>query len=106
MANDYFADEGLTQIREEVVGDEKITAEKLTIWSSELRMYNESIERRLDRHSLLDPPEDRGHAELEPGAELRSDDYIITIDDAGDESDEWVIEYREPRRLRRRLSGN
>lgn len=103
-ANDYFAEQGLTQIREEVVADEKITAEKLTLWSKEIRMYNESIERRLDRHSLLDPPEDRNDTTLESGTVLRSDDYEIVIEDDdqesesgdGSEAEEWVIEYESP----------
>lgn len=75
-ADSYFADEGLTQIRQEVVGDETITAEKLNLWAGEIRQYNESIERRLDRHSLLDPPEDVG-GRAEPGTTMESDDYVI-----------------------------
>lgn len=79
-ANDYFADAGLTQIRQEVVNDDKITTEKLTLWAGEIRQYNESIERRLDKHGLLDPPEDRGESSLpEDGHVMESDDYKITV---------------------------
>lgn len=75
-ANAYVADEGLTQIRQEVVGDETINSEKLTLWSSETRHYNDSIERRLDKHGLLDPPEDRGGG----GPRVyESEDYRIEV---------------------------
>lgn len=82
-ANSYFADEGLTQIRQEVVGDETITAEKLNLWASEIRHYNDSIEKRLDKHGLLDPPEDRGTPEA--GTVLESEDYVITFEDVEDD---------------------
>lgn len=36
-AHDNFAEEGLTQIRQEIVGDESITAEKLNLWAGEIR---------------------------------------------------------------------
>lgn len=90
-ANDYFADEGLTQLREEVVGNETITAEKLNLWAGEIRQYNESIERRLDRHSLLDPPEDRTGG-LEPDTTMENEDYVITVGAEPDEEEEYVIE--------------
>lgn len=86
-ADDYFADEGLTQVRQEIVGDETITSEKLNLWAGEIRQYNMSIERRLDKHGLLDPPEDRTGAK--DGVEvMRSDDYEIVIDHGVDEQDD------------------
>lgn len=91
-ANAYFAEEGLTQIRQEVVGDDTITAEKLNLWAGEIRQYNESIERRLDKHGLLDPPEDRGGPGS--GGTLESDDYVIEYEDdeSDGDSDEWTVE--------------
>lgn len=84
-ANEYFADQGLTQIRQEVVGDETITVEKLNLWASEIRHSNDSIEKRMDKHGLLDPSEDRD-SEFEAGTVYASEDYIIEIEaDDGDE---------------------
>lgn len=98
---DASADEGLTQLRQEVVGDETITAEKLNLWASEIRQYNESIERRLDRHSLLDPPEDRENVVSDNGV-MESTDYTITFDETGaadgddeegdSDTEEWTVE--------------
>lgn len=92
-ANDYFADEGLTQIRQEVVGDETITAEKLNLWASEIRHYNDSIEKRMDKHGLLDPPSEGNFA---GGAVMASDDYAIEFSEdelnQDPEEMEWKIE--------------
>lgn len=110
-ADAYFADKGLTQMRKEVVGDETITAEKLNLWASEIRHYNDSIEKCLDKHGLLDPPEDRDGSSLSPGTVFESDDYIIEVtddeledqdqdsdddDESGSDSEEWVLEYESP----------
>lgn len=86
-ADDYFASEGLTQMRQEVVGDETITAEKLTLWAGEIRKYNSAIASRLDRHGLFDPPEDRT-AGPQPGDTFASEHVEITFVGDGEESDE------------------
>ena len=105
-ADSYFADEGLTQIRQEVVGDEKITAEKLNLWASEIRHYNDSIEKRLDKHGLLDPPEDREDGGFGDGTQVyKSDDYTIierTVEDPdedeADDDESYVLTVRDDER--------
>ena len=93
-ANAYMADEGLTQIRHEVVGDETINSEKLTLWSSETRHYNDSIERRLDKHGLLDPLEDR--TKMTVGIQvMESDDYRIEIGGGVDPDAEYVTTFED-----------
>lgn len=87
-ANEYFADEGLTQIRQEVVGDETITAEKLNLWSAETRKFNDSIEKRMDKHGLLDPPEDRAGSSVPGGTIMASEDYVIEIPEGTDLEDD------------------
>ena len=81
-------------MRQEVVGEEKFTSEKLNLWASEIRHYNISIEKRLDKHGLLDPPEDRDGEEYADGTRVyKSEDYTIIerpVED-GDE-DELEIE--------------
>lgn len=48
------------------------------MWASEIRHYNLSIERRLDKHGLLDPPEERDGEEYADGTRVyKSDDYTI-----------------------------
>lgn len=71
-------------------------AEKLNLWASEIRHYNDSIEKRLDKHRLLDPPEKRN---LESGTVLESADYRIEIEDDQEQDDTnegWKIEYESP----------
>lgn len=52
--------------------------------------YNDSVEKRLDKHGLLDPPEDRAIAD---GTIIESDDYRIEytedeLEDDGGDSEE------------------
>lgn len=56
-ANEWFADEGMAHI-EEVRSESFSKREvKVNVWASEIRQYNESVYRRMQKHGLLDDPE-------------------------------------------------
>lgn len=57
-SNGWFADTGLTQVQQEIVNGETITAERVNVWSGEIRKYSESVTRRMDKLGLLDDPEE------------------------------------------------
>jgi len=56
-ANSYLSDEGLTQLESFVEDGVQMQREKVNIWAGELRQYNESVYRRMQKHGLLDDPE-------------------------------------------------
>jgi hypothetical protein len=56
-ANGWFRGEGL--VHEEVVRSESFekSETKINVWAGEIRQYNESVYRRMQKHGLLDGPE-------------------------------------------------
>lgn len=62
----------------------------MNLWAGEMRQYNESIERRLDKHGLLDRPEDRDET-LNDGETkgYENEYYRITVGpDVDDDADD------------------
>jgi uncharacterized protein YjcR len=58
-ANSWFAKEGLTH-EEKIISEDYTKVEtKLTVWASEIRRYNESVSRRMQKHGLLRDPESK-----------------------------------------------
>lgn len=87
VASGYFAERGLTEEREALVDGEVISTERVNLWASELRRLDSAIESRLDRHGLLDPPEDRT-AGPQPGDVFASEHVEITFVGDAEESDD------------------
>lgn len=56
-ANEWFAENGMVQqdIQDTPQSFSKTT--KINVWASEIRQYNESIYRRMQKHGLLNDPE-------------------------------------------------
>lgn len=56
-ANSWFSKQGLAHTEE--VRSESFTKQevKVNVWASEIRQYNESVYRRMQKHGLLDDPE-------------------------------------------------
>lgn len=90
VAGGYLAERGLTEERDALVGGEVITTERVNLWASELRKLDSAIDRRMDKHGLLDPPEDRrtGPIPDEDGVIAESDHLKIRIADNSASDDE------------------
>lgn len=56
-ANEYFKEEGLTQVMHKTAGEAVVTEDQINVWAKEIRQHNESIYRRMKKHGLLDDPE-------------------------------------------------
>jgi hypothetical protein len=81
-ANEWFAENALVH-EQKRRGDGWTSVEtKINVWASEIRQYNESIYRRLDKHGLLESPEKQA---ANARKNMSSESYTIRLEpDSGD----------------------
>lgn len=56
-ANGWFKEHGMTHVEQIRSDSYTKTEQKVNVWASEIRKYNESIYKRMQKHGLLDDPE-------------------------------------------------
>ena len=57
-ANGYFSEKGLVQTNYQSSIDGPVpVGDEINAWAKEIRQYNESIYRRMEKHGLLNDPE-------------------------------------------------
>lgn len=65
-ANGYFREKGQTQTQWQGTMEGRVPlGDDVNVWASEIRQYNESVYRRMQKHGLLDDPESQKADALE-----------------------------------------
>lgn len=64
-ANSWFSEHGLVTVDFEDTPETTRKTTKVNVWAQEIRQYNESVYRRMQKHGLLDDPESQKAQSLE-----------------------------------------